>query len=88
MSPFNNPITKSWRHREDSPGARGKPCLSGLGLLGVNMVKNKVTAVSEWSGPDLVKQLQRFLGFANFYRRFILDFSSVAAPLNDMLKGC
>lgn len=42
---------------------------------------DKVKAVSDWPTPENRKQLQCFLGFANFYRRFIKDFSRVAAPL-------
>ncbi|XP_072892070.1 uncharacterized protein [Hemitrygon akajei] len=41
----------------------------------------KIRAVAEWPNPTTLKQLQRFLGFANFYRRFIRDYSRVAAPL-------
>lgn len=41
----------------------------------------KVDAVRTWPVPESRKQLQWFLGFANFYRRFIRDYSSVAAPL-------
>ncbi|XP_055015782.1 uncharacterized protein LOC129410863 [Boleophthalmus pectinirostris] len=41
----------------------------------------KVKAVAEWPRPETRKQLQRFLGFANFYRRFIKDYSRKAAPL-------
>lgn len=58
-----------------------------IGPLGVNMEEIKVTAVSEWSEPDSVKQLQQFLGFTNVYLCFIQGFSFVAAPLTDMLKG-
>lgn len=36
--------------------------------------------------PSNIKELQRFLGFANIYRRFIRNFSLVAAPLTSMLK--
>ncbi len=38
---------------------------------GVRMDERKVRAVSEWPQPTTIKELQRFLGFANFYRRFI-----------------
>ncbi|KAK3540361.1 hypothetical protein QTP70_029552 [Hemibagrus guttatus] len=38
---------------------------------GVEMDNSKITAVTEWPQPTTVKELQRFLGFANFYRRFI-----------------
>ena len=44
----------------------------------------KVQAVADWPVPENRKQLQRFLGFANFYRRFIRDFSKVAAPLTKL----
>ncbi|KAK7879248.1 hypothetical protein WMY93_033967 [Mugilogobius chulae] len=42
---------------------------------------DKVKAVAEWPRPETRKQLQRFLGFANFYRRFIKDYSKRAVPL-------
>ncbi|KAK3530084.1 hypothetical protein QTP86_011902 [Hemibagrus guttatus] len=50
---------------------------------GVEMDTNKVQAVSEWLAPATIKELQRFLGFANFYR----SYSSVAAPLMSLLRG-
>ncbi len=48
---------------------------------GVHMDTDKVQAVVDWPTPDSRKALQRFLGFANFYRRFIRNFSQLAAPL-------
>ena len=42
----------------------------------------KIRAVEEWPRPTDRTQLRRFLGFSNFYRRFIRDFSRVAAPLS------
>ena len=42
----------------------------------------KIRAVEEWPRPTDRTQLRRFLGFANFYRRFIKGFSRVAAPLS------
>lgn len=47
---------------------------------------NKVKAVLDWPQPHTLKELQRFLGFANFSRRFIKNFSTVAAPLTAMTK--
>ncbi len=44
----------------------------------------KIKAVAEWPIPSSRKQLQRFLGFANFYRRFIRNYSKVAAPLTKL----
>uniref|UniRef100_A0A3B1ID85 Gypsy retrotransposon integrase-like protein 1 n=1 Tax=Astyanax mexicanus TaxID=7994 RepID=A0A3B1ID85_ASTMX len=54
---------------------------------GVSMNSDKVKAVVDWPRPRTVKELQRFLGFSNFYRRFIRGFSAVAAPLTSLLKG-
>ncbi len=53
---------------------------------GVSMDDKKVQAVLDWPQPQTVKELQRFLGFANFYRRFIRNFSSIASPLTTMTK--
>ncbi len=50
------------------------------------MDERKVEAVLKWPKPLTVKELQRFLGFANFYQRFIRDFSKIAAPLTAMTK--
>jgi len=47
---------------------------------------SKVRAVLEWPHPDSLKQVQRFLGFANFYRRFIRGFSSIAEPLTALTR--
>ena len=42
---------------------------------------SKVEAVKDWPAPTTRRQLQRFLGFANFYRRFVRNYSRLAAPL-------
>ena len=52
----------------------------------VHMDPNKVAAVLKWPVPQLVKEVQRFLGFGNFYRRFIQNFSAVAAPIIALTK--
>lgn len=53
---------------------------------GVAMDDNKVQAVVNWPLPATIKELQRFLGFANFYRCFIRNFSLIATPLTSMLR--
>lgn len=52
----------------------------------IQMEEEKVAAVRNWPQPKNVKGIERFIGFANYYRRFIKDFSKIAAPLNK-LKG-
>ncbi|KAK1805736.1 hypothetical protein P4O66_002000 [Electrophorus voltai] len=47
----------------------------------------KMEAVKDWPRPCTCKVLQRFLGFTNFYRRFIKNFSSIAKPLTGQLRG-
>jgi len=47
---------------------------------------SKVAAVAEWPVPHDVHTLRSFLGFANFYRRFVQGYSKITAPLNDLLR--
>ncbi len=54
---------------------------------GIQMDEGKVEAVKSWPTPTTVKELQRFLGFAKFYRRFIQNYSSISSPLTNLLWG-
>ncbi|KAI2666981.1 Transposon Tf2-6 polyprotein [Labeo rohita] len=54
---------------------------------GVEMDPRKVAAVQDWPTPTMVKELQRFLGIANFYRRFIKGYSQINSVLTSLLKG-
>ena len=51
----------------------------------VSMDPGKLKGIQEWPVPTTVKQTRAFLGFGNFYQRFIRKFSDVARPLNDLL---
>ena len=53
----------------------------------VNMDPAKVTGVSKWPAPTNRKEVQSFLGFVNFYWRFIEGFSHIARPLFDLTKS-
>ncbi|KAI2662970.1 Transposon Tf2-8 polyprotein [Labeo rohita] len=68
-----------------------RPSVHFLGYIisaeGVQMDQGKVSAIQDWPQPLTVKELQRFLGFANFYRRFIKDYSTITAPLTSLLRG-
>jgi RNase H-like domain found in reverse transcriptase/Reverse transcriptase (RNA-dependent DNA polymerase)/Integrase zinc binding domain/Chromo (CHRromatin Organisation MOdifier) domain/Retrotransposon gag protein len=57
-----------------------------VGADGVRMSEDKVRAVLEWPTPTNVKEIQAFIGFSNFYRRFIKHFSAVALPLTAKTK--
>ncbi|KAL7824273.1 hypothetical protein SRHO_G00342580 [Serrasalmus rhombeus] len=54
---------------------------------GIQPDPGKVSAIKNWPKPTSVKELRSFLGFAGYYRRFVRDFSKLAKPLNDLLKG-
>jgi hypothetical protein len=52
----------------------------------ISMDPGKLKGIRDWPTPTTVKQVRGFLGFGNFYRRFIWHFSELAKPLNDLLK--
>ena len=54
---------------------------------GIRMDPQKVQAIQSWQQPTTLKGVQGFLGFANFYRRFIHDYSKIAAPLTALTKN-
>uniref|UniRef100_K7EYA7 Gypsy retrotransposon integrase-like protein 1 n=1 Tax=Pelodiscus sinensis TaxID=13735 RepID=K7EYA7_PELSI len=48
---------------------------------------DKVSAVRDWPLPTTKRQIRQFLGLAGYYRRFIADFATLAAPLTDMTRN-
>ena len=59
-------------------------------IVTTNSIKidtEKVEAVPNWEAPSTVKEVQNFLGFANFYCQFILNFLKKVKPLNKLTKG-
>jgi len=57
-----------------------------IGLEGIKMEKEKVKGVLKWPTPKCVKDIQKFLGLANYYCWFIEGFTMVARLLHDMVK--
>ena len=57
-----------------------------IGLKGVEIQKEKVEGVSNWPTPRNIKEVQKFLGLANYYRQFIKDFVKLAAPLHVLVR--
>ena len=57
-----------------------------IGSGGIKMEEEKVRGVLDWPIPKCVKDIQKFLGLANYYCRFIKDFASIARLLHDLVK--
>jgi hypothetical protein len=62
-----------------------------LGLIittdGIQMDPEKIKAVQEWPRPTSLKDVQAFLGFCNFYRRFITGYSNIVKPLTTLTSN-
>jgi hypothetical protein len=54
---------------------------------GIEMSEDKIESIKEWRVPKSLRDVQCFLGFANFYQRFIKDVSRVCRPLTESTKG-
>jgi len=57
-----------------------------IGPNGIEIEKEKVDGVLSWPTPKNIKDVRKFLGLANYYRRFIKDFTKVARPMNMLTR--
>ena len=53
---------------------------------GLTMAPKKIQAIQDWPEPRKVKDIQSFLGFANFYHRFIPEYSKITVPLTRLTR--
>lgn len=64
--------------------------LKYLGVIldenGINMDKSRIEAVANFPIPKCTKDIQRLMGMAGWYRRFIRNFSEITAPISELLK--
>jgi len=51
----------------------------------VEIEEDKVEGVLKWPMPQCVRDVRKFLGLANYYRRFVKDFAKVALPMNRLM---
>jgi len=49
-----------------------------MGQEKIEMKENKVTGVLNWPVPKMVRDVRKFLGLTNYYRRFVKDFAKIA----------
>ncbi|WVZ63902.1 hypothetical protein U9M48_013496 [Paspalum notatum var. saurae] len=68
-------------------------CTDRVGFLGyivtpqgIEVDETKIDAIRSWPTPTTITQVGSFLGLAGFYRHFVKDFSTIAAPLNELTK--
>jgi hypothetical protein len=52
----------------------------------VAMQEQKVSGIADWPPPENITQVRSFIGFCNYYRRFINHYASLCAPLNELLQ--
>jgi len=57
-----------------------------IGFSGIEIEKEKVDRVLSWPEPRNMKDIRKFLGLTNYYRRFIKDFAQVARPINVLMR--
>jgi hypothetical protein len=82
------------KHKLYAKRSKSESCVNQVAFLrfivtteGIEPDPAKVDTVAKWPTPKSFREIQVFLGFANFYRRFIARYSHIASGMTDMLVG-
>ena len=54
---------------------------------GIEVDPSKITAIQKWPRPNIVTDVRSFLGFTNYYRKFMHQYAQISKPLNDLTSG-
>ena len=57
-----------------------------VGTNGIKMSEDKIRVIKEWKQPKTVTEILAFVGFCNFNRDFIKDYSQIALPLTQLTR--
>jgi hypothetical protein len=57
-----------------------------VGTKGIEVDEERVKAIQEWPTPKGITEVRSFHSLASFYRRFVKDFCTIAAPLTEIIK--
>jgi RNase H-like domain found in reverse transcriptase/Reverse transcriptase (RNA-dependent DNA polymerase) len=86
-------LEKLWEHDLFLKAKRCEFCQTRIEYLGMIIEEGKISmdtvklgGIRDWPVPTTLKQTWSFLGFGNFYRKFISHYSELARPLNDLTK--
>jgi Reverse transcriptase (RNA-dependent DNA polymerase)/RNase H-like domain found in reverse transcriptase len=86
-------LEKLRKHNLFLKAKKCKFCQTRIKYLGMIIEEGRITmdsvklgGIRDWPVPTTLKQTQSFLGFGNFYRKFISHYSELARPLNDLMK--
>jgi Reverse transcriptase (RNA-dependent DNA polymerase) len=86
-------LEKLWEHDLFLKAKKCEFCQTRIEYLGMIIEEGKISmdtvklgGIRDWPVPTTLKQTQPFLGFGNFYRKFISQYSELARPLNNLMK--